>query len=66
MSTLHTLALVGFTVFGIACCGIGGITLFAAGMSDSASASDKASREGCGFGIAGLVMLAIAAGMKFL
>jgi hypothetical protein len=66
MNELHTAALAIFSVLGIACLGIGGITLFAGGMSDSPSASEKADREGCGFGVAGLVLLALAAGMNWL
>jgi hypothetical protein len=66
MSALHTVALPIFTMLGLAGCGTGAIVLLAAGMSDSASAADKSSREGCGFGVAGLVLLAIAAGMTFL
>ena len=66
MNPLHSLALAVFSLLGIASCGLGGIILFAAGMSDNAGAAEKASREGCAFGVAGLVLLAIAAGMKWL
>ena len=66
MSPLHSLALALFSVLGIASCGTGAIILFASSMSDNAGASEKASREGCGFGVAGLILLAIAAGMHWL
>jgi hypothetical protein len=66
MSALHTVALTIFAVLGVASCGIGAIILLAAGMSDNATAAEKASREGCGFGVAGLILLALAAGMTWL
>jgi hypothetical protein len=64
--TWHAIAMSLLAVIGIACCGIGAIILFASGMSDNPFAAEKASREGCGFGVAGLVLLALASGMAFL
>ena len=66
MVSWHSLAIAALSVGGIACCGIGGLTLFAGGMSDNAADGAKAQHDGCVIGAVGLLLLAIAAGMTFL
>jgi hypothetical protein len=60
MVTWQTLAIAFCTVLGLAGCGIGGITIFAGGMSDNATEAESAEHSGCIMGAAGMVLLAIA------
>ncbi len=50
---------VGFVLAGLAGVGIGGLMVFAGGMSDSPSDGDSTSKGGCIFAVAGVAALAL-------
>jgi hypothetical protein len=66
MITWKALVIVFATVAGIACCGIGAIALLAAGRLDNPDATRTAEREGCIFGVTGLLLMAAAGALRFL
>lgn len=61
MITWASLAIAALSVSGIACCGIGAISIFAGSMSDDPRAGDQAARGGCTMGAVGLILIALAA-----
>jgi MFS-type transporter involved in bile tolerance (Atg22 family) len=60
MGSWQSLAIAAMSVLGVACCGIGAISILAGGMSDNYGESRKATRSGCIIGAFGLALLAAA------
>jgi hypothetical protein len=66
MMGLKAIGIAVATVLGVACGGIGVISIVASNMSDNAGAGDRAFRSGCGLVSGGMILLAIASGMAWL
>jgi hypothetical protein len=50
---------VGFILAGVLAVGVGGLSLFAGGMSDAPAAGESASRTGCIIAVAGIALIAL-------